>query len=1119
MLRFILGRAGSGKTECVRNLLSQKLLSGEQDLLLIVPEQFSYETEREMLARVGAKQMLHMEILSFSRLADLVLQSTGRENKPKITDGMRAVMMRLALESLEDKTEIYKKYKTRTPLLQSLVTFSTELTQCAVSTQTLEDAGNRLPEGALKQKISELSRITALYKALVKERFSDDTDLLTDLACAVRETDCLDGKTVVLDTFAGFTKQEREVIAAMLPKCREVYITLCTEGAKSACRNACVFDNIRDEMQKLKHVAAECNVAVAKPVVLTAPPERRPEALAFLEQNLYNCRKPRYEDAQDCISLYAAANRTEEADFVARTVRKMLREGDYRARDILVLERRKDTYDTELSAAFHKYEIPYFEDKRQPVAAQPLMQYVTGLLEIAADGITTETLLRTLKTGLSALSSEEVSELENYATVWGIERGAWRKEFTENPAGLGREMQERDTKKLHDLNELRARGIEPILQFRDSFQSANGAQKSELLYRFLRQSGADVALKNLARTLLAEGQTQTAEEQDTVWQLFTEILNDLYLAVGDREISAADYARLFRILLDSTDLGQLPQGLDVVHIAAADRVRLSPPRVMFCVGVNDGVFPENPPTDGVLNDDDRKTLLSLGVELTETAEVKAVDERFFVYSAFTLPRERLFVSFAVSDDKGGALVPSGAVDELRAMFSVLPETDSATVPPLTRIEGAASAFELCASLFSEDSVLSATLKSYMQTLPDYRARYAAVERTAQNAEFAFENPQNAKDLFGENMLVSASKAEVYYKCPFSYFCKFGLNLKPVKKAELDVAQSGTAIHYCLEVILRAFDRESLLSMDEKRLHTLISETLAQYASENMGAAACDKRFSYLLQNLEKSVFDVLKRLISEFAVSEFIPTAFELSIAPDGEIMPYRLSLPDGGTLRVIGSVDRVDTMVKDGKTYLRVVDYKSGGKKFNLSEVYSGLNMQMLIYLFAVCENGQERFLSPVPAGVLYLPAKTVEDKLARNADPDEIADERLKNSRMHGIVLDSADAVLGMDKTVSGKFVPVTAKKRGEGFSGKLLTLQEFAVLKEKVDKNLTDMGTLLHEGIIPVLPAFSGADNLACAYCDYSAVCGYEEGDKGRQLVNYGKFETAKKQLETAEKEETV
>lgn len=1111
MLRFILGRAGSGKTEYVRNLLSEKLRAGERDLLLIVPEQFSFETEREMLKKVGAKQLQNLEILSFSRLAETVLAQTGCENKPKITDGMRAVMMRLTLDSLEGKTEIYKKYKSRTPLLQSLVTFSTELKQCAVSTDALETAGNALPDGALKQKLSELSQITALYKALVHTRFSDDTDLLTELEHVIVETDCLNGKTVVFDTFAGFTKQERAVISAMLPRCRDVYITLCTEGKESARQNACVFDNINDEMEKLKRTAAEQNVPVANPVLLKATSGNRPAPLRFLEQNLYTCRKPRFDGAQDCISLYSAANRAEEADFVARTIRKLLREGTYRARDILVLQRRKDTYDNELCAAFRKYEIPYFEDKRQPVAAQPLMQFVTSLLDIAAEGITTETLLRLHKTGLGGLTEDEVSELENYATVWGVERGKWKTDFTENPAGLGFKMQERDQQKLKKLNELRARAVEPILQFCADFKTANGAKKSEILYRYLRKNGVDAALKDLALSLSAKGYPEAAAEQDTVWQMCTEILDSLYLSVGEGEISATDYKDLFQILLDSTDLGQLPQGLDVVRIAAADRVRISSPRVVFAVGVNDGVFPENPPTDGVLNDADRKVLLTLGVELTETAEVKAVDERFFVYSAFSLPTECLFVSWSVADYKGGSLSASAAVRELRDLFPVLPETDSSTVPPEERLEGAASSFEICAAHYAENSPLSETLKTYFADMPAYRARLAAVEKTVQNAEVAFENPQNAKALFGENMLVSASKAEVYYKCPFSYFCKFGLHLKPLKKAELDVAQSGTVIHYCLEVILQEFDRDTLLNFTDKRLRAQIAETVAQYANENMGTAAEDKRFAFLLRNLEKSVFDVLKRLLSEFQVSDFIPTSFELSIAPDGEVSPYRLELPDGGNLRVIGSVDRVDTMVKDGKTYLRVVDYKSGGKEFNLSEVFSGLNMQMLIYLFAVCENGGEKFVSPVPAGVLYLPAKTVEDKLARNAAAEDILSAKLKNSRMHGVVLDSTDAVLGMDKTVSGKFIPVTYKKSGEGFTGKLLSASEFAALKEKVDENLVKMGTLLHEGVVPVLPVCTGQKNIACKYCDYAAVCGYEDGDRQRQIVDYGRFESAKKQLE--------
>lgn len=1116
MLRLIFGRAGSGKTEYVRQKLSEKLLAGEGDLLLLVPEQFSFETEREMLKRVGASRMRNLEILTFSRLAENVLAQTGRDNKPKITDGMRAVMMRIALDSLEDKTEIYKKYKSRTPLLQSLVTFSTELKQCAVNADALETAGNALPDGALKQKLTELSQITALYKALVHERFSDDTDLLTELERAVSETDCLDGKTVVFDTFAGFTKQERAVIAAMLPRCKDVYVTLCTEGEKSARQNACVFDNINDEAQKLKRAAAEHNVPVAKPVVLTAAPNSRPLPLRFLEQNLYACRKPCFDGAQDCISLYSAANRAQEANFVARTIRKMLRAGDCRARDILVLERRKDTYDNELCAAFHKYEIPYFEDKRQPVAAQPLMQFVTSLLETAADGITTETLLRALKTGLCGLSDDDVAELEAYAAVWGIDRGGWKAEFTENPSGLGRAMQEHDEKKLQKLNELRVRAVTPIVHFCAAFRPANGAQKSEMLYRFLRKNGVDTALKSLACSLSSTGYAEAAEEQDAVWQMLMEIFNALYLAVGEAEISAVRYYELFKILLDSADLGQLPQGLDVVHIAAADRVRQSPPRVVFAVGVNDGVFPENPPTDGVLNDADRKVLSSLGVELTETAEVKAVDERFFVYTAFTLPTERLYVSFSVADYKGGSLFASGAVRELRALFPTLSTIDWATVPYIERLEGAAASFEVCAALYGENTPLSATLKAYFSENPTYATRLSAVEKVVQNADVQFKDAQYSTALFGENMLVSASKAETYYKCPFSYFCKYGLQLRPLKKAELDVAQSGTVIHYCLEVILREYDRDALLAKDDAGLRDLIRKTVAQYAEENLGAAAKESRFAFLLRNLEKSVLDVLKRLLSEFEVSDFIPTAFELSLAPDGEIPPYRLPLPDGGTLRVIGSVDRVDTMVKNGKTYLRVVDYKSGGKEFSLSEVFSGLNMQMLIYLFAVCENGTEKFVSPVPAGVLYLPAKTIEDKLPRNADSADILSAKLKNSRMQGLVLENTEVIRGMDKTVSGRFVPVTVKKNGD-FSGNLLSFPEFSALKDKVDENLRQMGTLLHEGVIPVLPACTDTKNLACKYCDFAAVCGYEDGDRQRQLANYGRFDSAKKQLQQTERGE--
>lgn len=1115
MLRFVLGRNGSGKTEYVRSLLAQRLSAGETGLLLIVPEQFSYETEREMLKKVGAKAMMHLQILSFSRLAENVLAETHPSAQPPITDGMRAVLMSLALEALGEQAEIYQKYKNRTRLLESLVTFSTELKQCALTPADLQETADKLMGGTLRQKLTELSLITQMYNALVHQRFSDDTDLLTILANTIPETDYFNGKTVVFDAFAGFTKQERDVIAALLPRCADVYVTLCTDGDEQ--NGACIFDNVNDEMRKLKRVAALQNTAVAKPVFLDASKADKTPELKFLEENLFACRRPQFPDPPNGIALYSAANRTEECEFAARTIRKLLREENCRARDIAVLQRRKDTYDSALRAAFIKYEVPFFEDRRRPVAAQPIMQLTDSLLDMAANGVTTETLMRYLKTDLAGFSAEETAELENYAVIWSIDRAKWHSDFTENPDGLGASMQTKSEEKLEMLNCLRRRAVAPILEFRRDFSQGTAAEKSERLYRFLIGIGADTSLKACALALLDAGAVAEAQQQDAVWEQLMQILDMLAGIPGEGELTPKRYRELFTVLLESADLGQIPDGLDTVCIGSADRIRIAPPRFVFILGANEGVFPENPPTQGVLNDTDRKILLPLGLELTETAEYKAVDERFFAYYALTLPKERLYVSWSMADYEGGSMAQSALVSELQGMFPALSVTDSQTVPLEEKIEGEASAFEVLADGFSDSSALSATLKAYFEEKPAYRAKLDALSRAAGEEPVKISDPAVAERLFGRDMLLSASKAESYYKCPFSYFCKFGLQLKPIKKAELDYAQSGTVIHYCLESILSQYDRETLMSMPHADLRSAVRGSITSYAQEKMGGEdSKDARFVYLLQNLTETVLDVLIRLISEFSVSAFIPTDFELSIRPDGAIAPYRLPLPDGGSLRIIGSVDRVDVMQKDGKSYLRVIDYKSGGKEFNLSEVFSGLNMQMLIYLFAIYENGRERYGEIVPAGVLYLPAKSVEDKLPRDAEEEDIRAARLQNSRMNGVVLDNTDVILGMDSSASGLFIPVTA--RGESFMGKLLNAEEFAALRQKVDENLCDLGMLLHEGVIPVLPTKRGDKNLACAYCDYAAVCGYEEGDAVRQVPDYGRFDIAKRELQKKE-EETV
>lgn len=1115
MLRFVFGRNSSGKTEYVRQYIAEKIKKENREFILIVPEQFSFDTEREMLRAIGAKDMLSLEILSFSRLAETVLMQYKPQLKLKIDDGTRAVLMSRAIEGLSDEIKLYPKFIDKPQLLASLVTFSTELKQCAVTTDLLQKAGDCLEPSVLKEKLSELTKITDLYNALVKAHFSDDTDLLDHLADFIPETDFFNGKTVVIDAFDGFTKQERRVISLLLSRCDDVIVTLCLDD-DIVNQTPCVFDNIYQEYKNLKRVAAEVNVGVKKPIILPNTRLQKAEALSFLEENLYKITPEKYEKEEPLpICIFSGRNPADECEFVARTIHRLLREEDYKAKEIAVIERRKDRYDSDLHAAFEKYELPFFEDKRQPVRQQPLMRYVTSLLDIVADGISTESLMRFLKTDLTALSNKETASLESYATIWGIDYSKWTMPFTGNPDGLGVSMHERSQKKLEKLNALREKTIGPLLAFKKSFSEATGAEKSKLLFDFLKTNEVDLHLKSLAENLKKSGFIELSEQQNTVWEILMQFLDSLFAALGEEQVTAKRYRELFNILLDSVNLGQIPQSLDMITVGAIDRIRIAPPRAVFIVGANDGVFPENPPTEGILNDTERKTLEGLGVELTETAEFKTVDERSFVYNALSLPTEKLFVSYSTSDFKGNSMTESELVREIEKIFPTVPKVDSNTVPFEAYTECLPSAFETMALLYPENTELSATLKAFFENEPTYASRAIAVKQAAQQETMHFENEEVSEKLFGKDMLISASKAEVYYKCPFSYFCKFGLQLRPLKKAEIDFAQSGTLMHYTLEVLLRDYSLEKLSAMSDEEIKAKIEELIAIYIEEKMGGKEDkDVRFMYLLSDLSKTVFDVLKRLLEESKVCSFVPTDFELSIAPDGPIEPYKLILENGGSLQVIGSVDRVDVMQKEDKTYFRIVDYKSGGKTFRLSDVFGGLNMQMLIYLFAIAENGEEHYGKAIPAGVLYLPAKAVTDDLKRDAAEKDIREAKLKNSRMDGVILENTDVILGMDKDVTGSFVRVT--QSGENFKGPLLNTKAFQYLKERVDGNLVSMAEHLQEGDIPVLPTHLNTTNVACKYCDYKSICGFEEGDTIKTLDSTSSFEKAKAELLKGEDE---
>ena len=1113
MLHLILGRSGSGKTQYIRSLLRDLAKQGARDMILLVPEQFSFESERSMLELLGPRDAQRVEILSFSRLVDAVFRVYGGVSGTHIDDGGRMLLMSLALEAAQEHLDIYFKHRESPALAAKLLDLVAECRQCAVTPAELQAAADKLPDSVLRRKSRELALILDLYDTLVARSFIDDQDDLTRLNDTLLDHPFFHGRIVAIDAFKSFTVQEQRILSRILAQAQEVYLTLCTDTLADTQSGMGLFSPVQRTARRVISLAKQQNVPVAAPVILAEQRRFRSKALGYLEQTVFHPEAGPFPDETEDLFLCTAQDKAAQCDFVARTAKRLIREEGLRCRDMAIIARDADAYREERTAALRRYGVPAFEDSRQPIDSQPLIAFVRAGME-AAQSFGTEPVLRYLKTGLTDFALEEISELENYMIEWNISGSRLLSAFTQHPEGYGNVFQEQDRQKLACLNGLRERATQPLVHLRDACQGVDGAQIAHAAYAFLEETNAAKHLRAFAQSLSSAGEEALALEQGRIWDLLMALLSQCAIALEGHPMPLSRFAQLFDAVLSSQEIGTIPQGLDEIPLGSADRMRASSPRIVFLLGANEGEFPRTPASSGVFSDAERRRLIELGLEMTDPYDQQAVEERLLAYQSLSAARERLYVCHTRSNGEGGSQTGSVIVSELNRLFPHCIRFDADEEDALARVEGESPAFLLTASRWGKSDPLSAALKRYFASRPDYAGRLAGVGRAACHTPARFENPENSRRLFGDQLYLSASRVEVYHKCRFQYFCRYGLNARPRKIAKLDPLSSGTVVHDVLERLLREHSPRALHEMGPKKRAEEIEALLLSYLEEKMGGAQeKPKRFSYQFARLSVVLEEVVGRLCAEFLHSSFEPIDFELRIDKDGLVAPYSLPLPDGGTLQIKGSIDRVDRMERDGKAYLRVVDYKSGGKEFLLSDVLNGLNMQMLIYLMCLWQNGAQRYGEVVPAGILYMPVKSTPATLGRNATQAEIDKARAKACRMSGMVLDHSLVIDGMEDDGKGIFIPVRREKDG-GVKGTLINLTQLSRLQKKMDGILTEMGESLHRGEIGAVPSFGAGYDRVCDWCDYKSVCGYEPGAPVRPIEKL----THAQSLERLEKEET-
>ena len=1074
LLRFIIGT----NEEARRKILYEDIAK-EDSAFLIVPEQFSFESEKLLDEFLGREKAQNVEVLSFSRLCNSIFRKFGGIAGEYCGETAKLLLMGAALSACEDELKYYKKNVHGAPFIEKLVAADSEFKNAGISPAELSALSEK--NGTLGEKASDLSLIFELYNAMLEKSYIDPLTDIKRAAETLSENDFFSETPVFIDNFTGFTGSEYKMLRVILEQSPLVEISLCCDSVYDRTGGTGLFSKTQRTAGRLEKIAKEAGAAVKTPVFAENEDDKRPEAIIDLEENFLQSSSPKGKNLGE-VRLIKAADPYDEANFVAVMARSLAEEQGFRWRDMAVIARDLSPYEHSLPAAFKRAGIPLYMDKAAKLSAHPLSAFISSALSAIRSNFSAEDILRLLKTGILPVPAEDATEFENYCFVWNIRGKLFLEPFTGSPEGF-REIKPEDLEKLEKLNSLREKVINPLETLRKKLSGASGKEFSAAFYDFLCECEVTEGLRRLYDELTESGETAAAENLDAFWSYTISALDKFSVALGDTVLEKETMGRLFELIINEAEIGVLPHTLDCVSAGTADRIRPSDIKAVFVIGLCDGVFPAPPKNSSLFTAEERKILAEAGLELGEGENDDILSERIYAYTAFTSASEKVFASYPKYDISSAEQSPSVLISRLRESVGSLPEESTSDFREDFWLCSESFAFEHLAAFGKNSNRSSEALKKYFEEKELWRERAQKLGTAVEAENFAIENPENAEKLFGKNFRFSPTKLDTFGQCPFSYFIKSGLVLRERQKAELSPLSAGTLIHHVLQVLIPKFGGKGIALLSDAELQKEVDLVLKDYLDTVMGSEkGKTARFMYLYRRTAGFITRLLRRLGEEFFHSEFVPFAFEEPLGGDN-INFYRLETPDGKKITVEGTIDRIDVLERNGERFVRVVDYKTGSKDFALCDVYYGINIQMLVYLFSIQEGGKGGLSNSIPSGVLYMPAKNSVLKMERGDTAEEVFEEQRKSFRMNGLLLDDEAVLTAMEPGLSGFYIPV--KKGKNGPSGSLASLAEFGVIKKHIDSLLINIASELSEGKIAALP-FRKNSTSPCDFCRYKGIC---------------------------------
>ena len=1077
MLTLLLGRAGTGKSESVFRRLGEGVKTCPQ--LLLVPEQYSHDTERRLCKTLGNVASNRAEVLSFTRLYSRVCDRAGGGAEPCLDAGGRLLLMRAAVKEVGESLTVYRNPSRKSSFLSGLIEVVDECKRYCVTSAQLLDAAEEIA-GLEGEKLRDLGLIFGAYDALAARVAADPKDRLARLAEGLKACRWPAGYEIWADGFTDFTPQELQVLKTLLEQGNRLTVALTCDGLDG--EDDDVFSTARRTAHTLLRLAKE--VGTQSCVEVLDEIGGRKDSLLHLEENLFAHPGHVWEEACPEITVFAADSIRSEVEYAAAAIRDLVREKGWRYRDFVVAARDFNKYAKQVESVFDLYGVPLFLSTVSDILEKPILTLITAALDTVSGRYQYEDMFRYLKTGLTDLSDSERDLLENYVITWEIRGSRWtqKEDWGMHPGGYGLAFYPADTEALERLNASRRKVVAPLENLRRN-KDKTGRGYAVALYAFLEEIRLPERLTVRAAELEEAGERKLADEYRQLWEILTGALEQCALLLADTEMDLQEFAGLFKLVLSQYDVGTIPVSLDRVTAGDAPRLAHKRAKMLILLGADDGSIPAVEASRSLLTDADRDLLAELGLELAPRLADKLSREMTVVYTTCAIPSERLLVTWPRAGEKPG--------EERRPSFLV--ERIELLYPQANFVEegGLDGEFRLCApGPALEQAGRNEVAFAALGGLTGYSERADRIRSAAQLRRGNLSRPA-VEGLYGQKLSMSATRMDACRSCHFSYFMRFGLKAKARQTAGFHAPEYGTFVHYVLEHVLGAVSQGDVRPVKE-----LTDEAVTRYVAEELGGMKGETpRFRYLFERLKRTVAFVVENAVEEMRSSEFRPLAFELGFGPGKQLPPIEVS-KDGLTVNVTGFVDRVDGWEKDGKLYLRVVDYKTGRKSFDFTDIQNGLSLQMLLYLFALSKPGllgEE----PVSAGVLYVHAKDVllsGSRSTADAECGKKADDLL---RRDGLILDQEDVLRAMEDWGEGapRFLPLKVNKAGELKSDYLVKTEQMGKLSRKVMETLEQIAAEMAAGNIDADPYWRSMDINACRWCDYAEACHFEEcfGDK--------------------------